>query len=407
MIGRKQQSENGFWKELGESLCAPLYFSFTRWVKSIACEKGLKRVLFLSREGDALLEAWHLLYPDTDVRADYLLASRRCVGVASIKEMCEEEMDFILSGKYPVSLGEAFRRLGWDHSHFEDQAKAAGITDSGGLIETADERARFRRFIKFIESDLLSLASGERKDYLGYLNSLDLLQSAVEDVGIVDVGWQGSIQQSLQALLNDAGSSVRLHGFYLGTIAPIAPGAKGRTSGLLFEDSKPAQVMRTVKCSRELVELLFPSRNPTLMRIAGEDSHPLYADVHENSARLEHLMTMRDAAMQRLAEMAASWDNDPYQAMQQAISRLSQLLRSPTREESEKLGDLMWSDGLGNATRFIPVACPGRHLINLPALVREYKDSYWRSGYLARLGSFQRALMSPFLKNMPADRSGH
>ena len=398
--------EDVFWKELGESLCAPLYFSFSRWVESMVREKGVKRILFLSREGSALLEARRSLYPDSDVRSDYLLTSRRCVGIASMKEMGSEEIDFLLSGKYPVSLEGAFQRLGWDLSHFEGQAKAAGITDSKALIETAEKRARFRRFIKFIEQDLLKLISEERQAYLGYLKSLDLLQPAAGHVGLVDVGWRGSIQQSLQALLDSAGSSVRLHGFYLGTIAPVAPGVKDRASGLLFENSKPAQLLRTVKCSRELVELLFPSREPTLMRVAGQDSNPVYADVHENRASLEHLMTMRDAAMRHLGEMASTWEKDPYEAMQQAISRLSQLLRSPTPEESEKLGDLMWNDGFGNATRFNPVARPGGYMINLPAMVRGYKDSYWRSGYLVRLGSFQRALISPFLKGMPVDRSG-
>ena len=370
----------------------------------MARKDGMDRLLFPAREGGPLFEARQILYPDSPIKADYLFASRRCLRIASMQQIGRSEVDFLLSGKYPISAEDVFKRLGWEHTPLASKAQQTAKWDFRKAITSGHERDQFREGLKSLEKEFLELSSAERAAYLHYLKSLDLLPSTRENVGIVDVGWQGSMQQSLQELLAGAGSGVQLHGYYLGTMGPLAPGIKAHSNGLILEDSLPRHILEIVKTSRELIETLFPSEDPTLLWISPQNGKPVFAGKHENHVHLDNLMLMRRTAMEHLQTMGETWKRNPAEVERDWINRLGKLLRAPSRREAGILGDLYWNDGYGGKESTVRLAQPESAPLNLAGLAREYRHSYWRAGFLARLSAVRRFLLKPLLIGMPTSR---
>ena len=408
MKGTYNESERLFWINLGESVCAPLYFSLCHWIRGKLDEEPLGQLLFLAREGHPLMRAWHRLYGENKpVRTDYLYASRRCLKIASMRAFSDREVEFLLSTKAPVTVGMLLRQIGLNFDSLSEVAKSLGIVDENVTLRSPGNREKMRKFLLKISGSILEQAQSERQVYLKYLDSLGLFTSSNRRVGVVDIGWQASLQSALQEIFNTAGGNVQLTGFYLGTIAPLRLPDPNNAQGLFFNASAPSEHLATAKCCRELIEILFTAPHPTILRINNEkDLCPEYADHHENAESLGNLQIMQDAALDALEEKAEYWRRDPDSIKEGSINSLRQLLRFPTRQESRILGDLRFFDGFGNPDNTTHLAKYLSREWNLPALRNQYRNCYWRAGFLKRLNPLQRLLLKPLILGMPVDRMG-
>lgn len=389
--GITSDGDRQFWTDLGERVCAPLYFSLCHWIRGKVAEDNLSRLLFLARDGHIMKQSWEALYGETgDVELTYFWISRRAACIASMDSFGKEEQASFFPER-DLGLREQLHQLGWDLEPLEREAGDLDRLDLGHPAVT-----------EFI----LGNARRERKDFLAYLESLGLLRRGGERIGIVDLGWHGSLQAALEKLLREAGSGTVLRGYYFGTIEPLAVADGSTATGLFLDRSLPEFNDRTIRHSRGLVEILFSAPHASVMRVVPTATgfQPQFAGAHENDGSLEAMALMQAAALEQLRSKRHEWTGMADEIRQSAFNQLARLLRHPTPREGRLLGNLAYFGGFGAAPRRQFLARPEGRAWDLARLRRQYRRANWRRGFLQRLPFWQRLLLRPLIIGMTFDR---
>lgn len=394
---------SSFWTDLGERVCAPLYFSLCHWIREETRRQGIGKILFLARDGLILKKTWQQLYGTaSEPEPVYLWASRRCLQMARMRQMGDPEKRFILSRK-SLSPAQCLHQLGLD---LPEAGCAAGL-DWQQPMRSSQDRDTFLAYLDSISGHILEQAREERECLLGYLGSLGLADPREKTVALVDLGWRGNLQAALQELLEDAGSGVQLQGYYMGTIAPVGVTDPGRTRGLFFDHSSPEEPCRTIRHCQLLVETLFAAPHPSIKRIRKEGNafSPEYVPVDEHADIRESLTQMQDAALAQIRHNHEHWQADPSQPLRAGLKQLTRLLKHPTPMEATILGNVNHFGGFGQAMELRPLAPGPARPGSVWRWRLQYREAYWRSGFLARLKPWQRLALLPLTIGMRPDRS--
>jgi hypothetical protein len=232
--------------------------------------------------------------------------------------------------------------------------------------------------------DAAARSPDEREAMLGHLRAIGLQDCA--RAGIVDLGWDGALQSSLERLLESAGAGARLSGYQLGTFPRAHGVANGaRVAAYLCEDGEPARYHDVLAACVALFEFAFLAPHGSVVRLQDQGGafEPVLAphDVDPEDRR----------KAERLQEGALSFVDDWLRGARAPISHeeevgpMERVLTRPTRLEARRLGDVRHAEG-SSARR--PIARPptlGALLGNPLAIVDGLGESFWREGYKTRL----------------------
>lgn len=225
--------------ELFPEIVVPLFYSIERLYGELE-RRNVAQVFFLSREGKPLKSLFDLYQARVNgtIKSRYLEVSRRSTMLPSLAPLQFENFETLFRQYRQISLFEFLASLGLeDASHI--------ICDQLGLDDNScQERlddfpasnlfARLRNLLLF-QRLYEAERSKRREAFISYLSSI-ADGKLPEDLVVVDVGWKGTIQDNLFALLCRNGSSpVRsLTGFYVGLVAEGDAGPGNTKHGLLF-----------------------------------------------------------------------------------------------------------------------------------------------------------------------------
>jgi hypothetical protein len=77
-----------------------------------------------------------------------------------------------------------------------------------------------------------------------------------EKAAFVDIGWHGSLQNSLIKLLSHLGIAKKLEGYYLGTfVKPVGALSNFCATGYLIDNNEPQWISNLVRCGPSLIEI--------------------------------------------------------------------------------------------------------------------------------------------------------
>lgn len=168
--------------EFGNKIIGYVVAGILKWIYRKAKEKGLTKILFISRDGYLLQKVWSKLY--TDIEGIYLYTSRSLCQVTTLYN----KDDITLLASKPFS-GTCY-----------EMAKERFYIDDSIEINNINE------LISKYSSTILKKAERIRENYIEYLNSFNLLN---EKLGIFDLASTGTCQYYLEKLLNK-----KLYGLY-------------------------------------------------------------------------------------------------------------------------------------------------------------------------------------------------
>ncbi|WP_449369646.1 rhamnan synthesis F family protein [Thiomonas sp.] len=203
---------------IGYAVVGPMLAAFSAWLHDQARRDGRTRLLFLAREGELLKLAFDRLAAGFGwaVRTDYLELSRRCVTVARIANEADvlkiaasadffaDDLGAFLAARYGLNLTEA------DLADLESR----GIWQRGRVVRFSGVPAHLDGVLADLTPRILAQARREREGIDAYLDAKRI--DASQDV-LVDVGYSGTIQDALSALIGQA-----LPGYYMMTRDRIA-----------------------------------------------------------------------------------------------------------------------------------------------------------------------------------------
>ena len=187
-------------RELGYIFYGTPLLTFMLWLIKKSKADGIKRILFLARDGYFLQPLYKLvtkLLKIEELPNNYFYASRRAVTVASIREIshAEELLKLIFIGTTKKFFDVRFDlELGDDTEIHLPEEPSTKI-----MKKIMDEH----------EGEILERAALERRHYEKYLAGLG---NNFDNVGVVDMGYAGTIQFYLQRLLGK-----NLTGYYFAT----------------------------------------------------------------------------------------------------------------------------------------------------------------------------------------------
>ncbi len=202
--------------ELGATFTAPFFYGFVCFLLREAEIRGIKQLCFLARDGYLLQEMAEILIERQDLRLDcrYLCVSRQSVKLAAVTELCEEHIDWAFS---PGStIGEVAERLSLP---MERLTNLYGHTTSDKPLEAQALSALKQSILQdpVLGDAVLNAAEEARSRFIGYLRQ-KTAKSDLSSLALVDLGWQGSIQDSVYQILSKEFGDVSLTGFYYGSL---------------------------------------------------------------------------------------------------------------------------------------------------------------------------------------------
>jgi hypothetical protein len=201
----------------------------------------IDNVFFLSREGQPLMKLFELYLGrvgEADVIPRYLEVSRRSTLLPSLSSLEVENFETLFRQYRRISLLEFLSSLGLE-AHLPNIANSIGLPDGAECTREEDFPTcttftvlkSLPLFQDLYESERLS----RRTAFISYLTELSGGVLPAKLV-IVDVGWKGTIQDNLFALLcrDNATPVCEVTGYYIGLVAEGAAGPRNQKYGLLF-----------------------------------------------------------------------------------------------------------------------------------------------------------------------------
>ncbi|UJP04454.1 MAG: HAD-IA family hydrolase [Nitrosomonas sp.] len=393
LAAQAAKKESNFWFDLGYSHVGILLLGFSLWINKLSQQSNLTRIYFLARDGHIMHKVHQCLWERgwTEIPGQYLFASRRALNFPAITAIDEPTCDFLVSGISRLTVGEFLTRIGLALPESEALIQEAGFSGSHHLVSTGEDYGRLRMLFRLLAPRLLELAGHERNLLRDYFQQEQIFEQ--RSIGIVDIGWHGSLQESIDRLFKLYRYDSQLTGFYLGTFsaakARVDAGAKQHA--FICELGEPAEQLAIIKASVEVFEWFFcaPHGSVVSFEQTPEGIKPKFGSIRNEQYRIDTAQQMQAGALQFIDDALNCFSILPPPITSDlALSLVKDLLVRPTAKEAREIGDIYHSEGFGNVEKARPIAHPSAHPCNPFAwtnLLKDYRKSFWRAGYRRRM----------------------
>lgn len=202
-------------RTLGYYGLGPLLLGFAKWLAESSIRDRKEVLFFLARDGLIMMRAYEAVAKchSGAPEARYLLCSRRAVNVAKLRQL--HDVMTLLDIDYARTTFEQLMTDRFGLTRTADlEARVAETGLSWDSVITADQRTLVKEAAARIADVILASAAEERAAYLEYLEREGV---AGPNRAVVDVGYAGTMQESLAQLL---GERAELDGYYLVTFRP-------------------------------------------------------------------------------------------------------------------------------------------------------------------------------------------
>lgn len=284
--------------ETGTSVLGPVMAGYVEWVHQRTAELGITRALCIMREGRLLKELLEDVAPSRRnpmLECELLWASRIAIVRANIAKADVSEMANVFTRLRVPSVTEAARTLGIELSDVPGGEKLAERA-----AQHAGDRKALERFLVTVmcEPSLVATirdkAARRRANFVRHLR--DALGGVRGDVAYVDVGFSGSNQEKLQAIIDEEGLGVRLHGLYL--MADPCPQDRllrgHRIEGFISSPGDPLTgEMVALDRNRLLLEMLLISEDRSTVEI-DDHGQPVFMHQPEPERQLAQRRVVHD-----------------------------------------------------------------------------------------------------------------
>jgi FMN phosphatase YigB (HAD superfamily) len=205
-------------RDVAAGVAAPALVGFILWVLQKAKQAGLRRLYFISRDGQILLEIARRLAVKLNVNCElrYLYGSRQAWNLSGIRSNCEIDRSWMWDNTDFLSVESLLSRICIRPDELRESLIAYGFEErswSRNLDQT--ERLHLTKLVQQdeIQTLIFQRATENRAVFLKYLEQEGVLDAG--DWALVDLGWGGSLQNSLASVSAELRDTPPA-GFYFG-----------------------------------------------------------------------------------------------------------------------------------------------------------------------------------------------
>jgi FMN phosphatase YigB (HAD superfamily) len=376
-----------FWWRFGFGVAGPLLVGFAGWLHQQMRADGVTKAFFLLRDGDVLKRVYDVMHEgQADAIPSALLeSSRRAYMLPALGPTAPSLTTQLFVSENPRPVGEFLTRL---RIRIDDLGPAfvqAGFTGPDEIVGS-DQAGRLAALFSNpkVTDRIIKRSAEERAVLMGYLKQEQVIGHK-RRVALVDIGWNATIQKSLDHAAKVAGVPADVVGYYIGTTPGASNDAISPMRGYLFELGAPGERARMMLEFRQLTEFICTSARGSLLQFAQEGKRivPVIAEPDHDEGQMEAILALHEGALD-YARMARDETNafgmNPLDA-DAAAHALFRVISNPTGEEAETIGAVTHGDGMGAVTsrafaRFEPGA------FTPDSVLKDYGRSYWKAGML-------------------------
>nr|MDE6606890.1 hypothetical protein [Lachnospiraceae bacterium] len=237
---------------------APVLTEYVEWVLEEAVKAGIKRLYFLARDGYMMylvarkfVEAREI---DLDIR--YLKISRFAIRNAEYYFAGRTALDTLCAGGIDISFEKIMKRANLTEEEALHIAGLAGHTKDYKAVLNYRQLCRLKKELSEIDQLFFYIKKHAKDCYettAAYLRQEGLFEET--DYALVDSGWVGTLQLSLQRVLeHEKAENVRQRGYYFGLYARPEGTDAGQYRAFYFGER---EIRRKVRFSNCLFETVF------------------------------------------------------------------------------------------------------------------------------------------------------
>ena len=218
-----QNSKQRVLRDIATAVAAPILTTYVIWILQRAKVQKLARLYFLARDGEILLqiakELAPQIYPEVELR--YLYVSRQALRMPGLTVINKAFWEWMFDDTNFFSIDSLLKRMCLNQQDAQPIFEAIGypLATWQQNLE-ASERQALRRKLEShqqLQALVLNVAEQKRKILQAYLQQEKLLDGAA--FGLIDVGWRGSLQISLENIFALLGTRMPV-GFYFAIDKP-------------------------------------------------------------------------------------------------------------------------------------------------------------------------------------------
>ena len=377
---------DGLIDQTGYCVFGPMLVSFCEWLheRCEACQ--LDGLWFAARDGWIMKRCYDLLYPGE--RTEYLLVSRRSATVPMLSKNpgIAGFVKTVGLGR-EMSVAEILMRLGLSDEQAAILESAHGFKpDERLLVAELEDNPKFVDLYGEAEPLVARNAAEELAAMDVYLNKLF---GDARDIGLVDLGWRGSIQHAIETALPEIGlGEARISGFYLGVDVNSTWWGQQHMDGFLFSPAFGEDRGVSEGWFNALVEALFMAPHGTVRRYVTSEGGDTVAELAQREAGSEDSSIMFEVqgAALRFAQdyRERRWDEYGLLDRKGAVRAFYRLGLKPTSAEAAVFGDCVFEyQEVSYLAK--PKHAGGYYLVHPKDLIREMNVCYWKPAFLKRL----------------------
>ena len=372
------------------SKIAPILCAFVCGLK--VNSKQYERIWFMARDGFLPKKMYDILCEFEGTPSDYLYVSRKSVNTASSKAFSIREINLAYLNSETRNIRAVLKPL-----------RDAGV-DVDQLLKGYDVNPK-EEFYPMSDAVLHSIirrddvrkvyneySSRQKRQLLAYLQEINFLSQ--KNIAVVDVGWGGQIQESLELVLRDVAPNIGVNGMYmaLNNLSESRKIALLKMTGLIHDSTCPNWKSDLLFSAVDLFEDVCRSHEGTV--IGYEFGKPIL-DNKGNQREVEiNSQDMVSDVQNAIIEYAYKWmlfnkENEVTfeEAKDHAVDLIVDLMAFPSRE----MYDFFQKTSTASKSE--------KYTDNKSdiSFLKGLKDARWTAGFLSqyRFGKFaQYALLS-------------
>ena len=380
------EKEEDVFENISRLVTAPSIYMYTCWIISRAEQLGLKRLYFFSRDGYYMYHAAEKICQrrSNGIKCSYFFCSRYSLRLGAYRFKDDSAYDELFYFAYKISPYIMLKRA--DFSEDERKMILDSIDFDGDEKKIMGKREFSEFCSKLKKSEVFENLLKERSDsaYEGiraYITQEKM--TSYDKIGVIDLGWNGSMQYTLRKILDSMNSDVSVFGFYLGMMSSPSEDEKNKYFPWIFQKK---DYKTRAWFSHNLLECLCSAPHGMTLKYIpeGHDHASVVFDDHTDNQKLDALLK------EQLVFLSEHCDTEYYDSFKKTALRLLYLLMyKPEKKEAEALGSILFCDDVAEQYHgSIAVSCRKKDLRKeiLPFKIfnRDSTDGfYWYYGSVA------------------------
>jgi len=376
-------------RDVAAGVIAPVLTGYVTWLLRRAYRQGYRRLYFVSRDGQILLQLAEQLNATMGfpIQLRYLYGGRQAWNLATLDEVNEESLRWILAHATGCNVRRVLNRVDLEPEQVMPTLVAGGFgRDSWDQPLGAGHRAELAGLLSRSPlADRIRTRAWRRRSILAaYLRQERLLHPI--RTALVDLGWTGRLQGTLVKVLRQIGPD-RIGGFYFALHAG-ADRDSGPMEAYYYDRRTGEGASRRVPRLRAVMEAFCAADHGLTVgyRWCGGRIEPILRDDHASAVRDWGLTVVREAVRTFVENVRCSHADAIGDLRPAAADLLRAFCMDPTPAEAAAWGRFPYEDEQSGG-HFRPLARP-YHAADVADLLRRgtlapYRG-FWAPGGLAQ-----------------------